>query len=192
VSEPAAPQPAQPAQPVLPYADRPARLGITYAIADGRVLIVIPPPTWYRRPEIVVPAVIALVNTPGILKAAQSRDVLALVEMAVAAVAVAGVVVWTVVKRRATVIELTADALRLENIRPALSEDPPFPRKFVIPRKDIYDLKFVTHSGNLFIRARGREMLEFRPINDAPTLRWIADELRRALGWSAAGAREEA
>ena len=31
------------------------------------------------------------------------------------------------------------------------------------PRVDVYDVKYVRHSGNLVVRIRGREMFEVRP-----------------------------
>ena len=84
--------------------------------------------------------------------------------------------------RRPVVIELTADELRLENVRLAFSEKGEAPQRLRFARPSVYDVQFVAHSGNLVFRIRGTEMVEIRPARDPRVLAWIATELRRALG----------
>jgi hypothetical protein len=51
-----------------------------------------------------------------------------------------------------------------------------------VARGEVYDIRYVEHSGNIVVRAHRREMVEFRPSADDRIVRWIAAELRRALG----------
>jgi hypothetical protein len=55
-------------------------------------------------------------------------------------------------------------------------------RDFDRPRDAVYEVKYVSHSGNLMIRARGHELIDFRPVKDPAALQWIAGVLREALG----------
>jgi hypothetical protein len=75
-------------------------------------------------------------------------------------------------------LELTADALRGRYFQAELA----MLVKFSLPRARIHEVKYVSHSGNLVIRAHGREMVEWRPTEDAQTLRFVAARLRQALG----------
>jgi len=74
------------------------------------------------------------------------------------------------------IIELTATTLSLLNVdlngRPC---------DLIRPRKDLYDLRVIEHSGNLFIRAHGHEIIDIRPFHDPRILRWIAETLRQIL-----------
>jgi hypothetical protein len=71
-----------------------------------------------------------------------------------------------------TIIELTATTLSFLNVdlngRPV---------DLIRARKDVYDLRFIEHSGNLFVRAHGQEIIDFRPFHDPRILRWLADAL---------------
>ena len=58
------------------------------------------------------------------------------------------------------------------------------------PRAAVYEVKYVGHSGNLFIRARGHDVIDFRPVKDPAALRWIAGVLREALGLGGEGGPE--
>ena len=51
-------------------------------------------------------------------------------------------------------------------------------------RDAVYEVKYVAHSGNLVIRARGRDIIDFRPVDNPAALEWIAGLLREALGLS--------
>ncbi len=86
---------------------------------------------------------------------------------------------WTIIRdrRRTPEIKLTTDTLSI--------------RYFFIPsgnliaidlaRSQIYDVKYVTHSGNLVIRCHHQEMSQFCPSSDPIVLQWIADRIREAL-----------
>ena len=74
------------------------------------------------------------------------------------------------------IIELTATTLSLLNV-----DLNGRPLDLIRPRKDIYDVRFIEHSGNLFIRAHGHEIIDFRPFHDPRILRWLADTLRQML-----------
>ena len=50
------------------------------------------------------------------------------------------------------------------------------------PRDAVYEVKFVAHSGNLVIRAKGHEMIDCHLFSDPRTTQWAADVLREALG----------
>ena len=50
------------------------------------------------------------------------------------------------------------------------------------PRRDLYEVRFVGHSGNLFIRAHGHQIIDCRPHRDPKVVEWIAEELNRLLG----------
>jgi hypothetical protein len=77
------------------------------------------------------------------------------------------------------IIELTATTLSLLNV-----DLNGRPLDLVRPRKDVYDVRFIEHSGNLFIRAHGHEIIDIRPFHDPRILRWIAQTLRQTLGIS--------
>ena len=87
--------------------------------------------------------------------------------------------IWTLVRdrRRPSAIELTADTLRIRCFDAAGEKL----RKISLARSQIYDVKFVPHSGNLVIRCHTENMIECRPIADPIVLQWIADVLREAL-----------
>jgi hypothetical protein len=78
------------------------------------------------------------------------------------------------------VIELDATRLHFEHlVNMWLEADPPDR-----PREAIYEIKFVKHSGNLFIRAHGHGIVEVRPHRDPKVVEWIAERLNAALGVS--------
>lgn len=171
-----------PARP-LPYADLPARYGIQYDVRPDGCLIVLPPPPWWQRLEVVAPlVVILLVFGPQLADAvAKGRTTRAVVVGAVA-VGVACAAVVSSWRRRSVVFEVTGSALRSDNVRPLFRVDGGGARTLRYPRGDVYDVQFIEHSGHLLVRVRGREMLELKPSTDPRVVRWLAEELRRALG----------
>jgi len=78
---------------------------------------------------------------------------------------------------RPRIIEVTATTLSLLNI-----DINGRPEDMIRPRQDVYEVRFVEHSGNLFIRTRGHEIIDCRPFHDPRILRWLADTLRKTLG----------
>lgn len=77
---------------------------------------------------------------------------------------------------RPMVFRLTPSALRVENVQ----EGGEITDR-VFARSAVYDIKYVSHSNYVVIRARGHEMLEVRPVGDRRVLRWLADTLRAAM-----------
>jgi hypothetical protein len=94
---------------------------------------------------------------------------------------VAGSHFWTLHRHRhkPPSLELTRDALRIQ----FLMHEPAPAKMFRIslPRATIYEVKFVEQSGNLIIRARGREMLELCITANRDLHREAAEILRKAL-----------
>jgi hypothetical protein len=78
--------------------------------------------------------------------------------------------------RAPTIIEVAGPTLSLLNI-----ETEETYQNIIRPRKDIYDVRFIEHSGNLFIRAHGHEIIDIRPFHDPRILRWLAQTLHQAL-----------
>lgn len=85
-------------------------------------------------------------------------------------------------RRKPPEIELTSDKLSIRWIGIQSGKL----AKFILPRSQIYDVKYAEHSGNLVIRCHGHEILESRPVSDPIILQWIAAELREALHLSKA------
>ena len=52
------------------------------------------------------------------------------------------------------------------------------------PRDKIYEIKYVSHSGNLVIRTHGMDMIDIRPFHNVELMKWLTDELRQALGFA--------
>lgn len=77
----------------------------------------------------------------------------------------------------AIVIELDATRLHFKTLVNMWNEADPPDR----PREAIYEIKFVKHSGNLFIRAHGHGIVECRPHRDPKVVEWIAERLNAAL-----------
>jgi hypothetical protein len=75
-----------------------------------------------------------------------------------------------------TIIEVTATTLSLLNVE---LNGRPF--DLIRARKDVYDVRFIEHSGNLFIRAHGQEIIDFRPFHDRRILGRLAETLRKEL-----------
>ena len=73
------------------------------------------------------------------------------------------------------IVEVTPTAVVFQN----LSHETPI---HSFPRDKIYDVKYVNHSKNLVIRARGLEILEWRPVPDERELTRMALFLREAIG----------
>jgi len=171
-----------PAIPLLDYADLPTRHGIEYEIRPDGVSFILPPAPFWKRPEIIVAAVVilllALNNMPSAMRVGVGEVISNVVTFSfVGLILVVGL--WTLrVTRR---IELTPDALLLENIAPVMWSDP-IPRQLRYARENVYDVQFIRHSGNLIIRVHGSEMIEFSPSNDPRVKEWMAAELRRTLG----------
>jgi len=186
--EPTAPAAGSAHQPaVLAYADSPARQGIAYELAAGTASFLIPPPPWYRRPEfgvalalIIQQSIWTIVTT--IRSPAQAFPAcLAILAGGGVCIGIAVLIGWQ--WRRPGFIELTPLHLRLRNIRlyqlpqnsGARAADVRYPRDLV------YDIHYVSHSGNIVIHVRGYEMIELRPSPDPHTVRWIAEGLSAAL-----------
>jgi len=153
------------AAPLLQYADAPARHGIIFETTADGLMITIPVPLPRQ--------LLMLAGSGGVL--ALSFIIHTFVGVAV----VAGVLILAIFRRRLgrpMVIELDARELRLLNVNPG---EPEPDRTF--RRADVYDVKFVRHSGNLVVRVHGQEILEVRPSDDPAILEWLADTLHRAL-----------
>jgi hypothetical protein len=78
---------------------------------------------------------------------------------------------------RPMIIEVTGPSLSLLNI-----EIDGTYQDVIRPRESVYELRFIEHSGNLFIRAHGQEIIDCRPFRDPRMLRWLANVLVQALG----------
>jgi hypothetical protein len=179
-------QPAPPAN-LLSYADFPARHGIQYEIRPDGVTFVLPRPPWWRRVEVILLiGLVPFIGGTNLYEAISEKNTLGII----ASGAVTAVLVWAAVftarQSSAAVIELTPDTFRADNVRPVVWSDAEAGANTMsLPRADVYDVHYVEHSGNIVVHVRGREMIEFKPSRDARVARWIAQELRRALGLSA-------
>ena len=78
------------------------------------------------------------------------------------------------------VIELDSTRLHFEGVTNTWEESGPLDR----PRSAIYEVKFVPHSGSLFIKATGFAFIECQPHHDSRVVEWIAARLNEALGFS--------
>ena len=78
---------------------------------------------------------------------------------------------------RAMVIEVNEDSLSFLNTPMGDQR-----RDVVLPRRDVYAVKYVGHSGNLVVRAHGHEMLDWRPFRSPHMLEYVARLIREALG----------
>jgi hypothetical protein len=150
------------AAPLLPYADLPARHGIVVEPLPGGVRITIPQSAWRHL---------------GLAVVAALPFVMCNLYVALA-VAVIGVATALVRRRigRPMVIEVDDRHFSVTNLNPAEPQDDP-----CYPRADVYDVKFVSHSGNVVVHARGHEMLELRPRPTEDVNRWLAAALHDAL-----------
>ena len=170
-----------PASPlVLPYADAPARWGIVCERNGPEVTITVPRP---RRTSIlrVIGALAFLAVLTTTILPMFGRAMWWVVLLA-AIVSLGGVAADNLLNlpplfkfSKPLVVELNLDSLTLRNYAPPGEEDP------VRPRDQVYEVKFIPHSGNLVIHSRNMEMIEFRPCPDAAVLRWMADTLTAAL-----------
>jgi hypothetical protein len=79
-------------------------------------------------------------------------------------------------------VEITRDRVAVVGWKPPTGDDDPFGSTPDWPRGDVYQVRYVAHSGAIVIRVRDRELFEFRPLPDPHALRWIAEELCRELG----------
>jgi hypothetical protein len=77
---------------------------------------------------------------------------------------------------RPMIIEVTATTLSLLNV-----EIDGHPQDLLHPRDQVYDVRYVQHSGNVVIRVHGQEMIDCRPFKDPRMLQWLADVLCQAL-----------
>jgi len=93
----------------------------------------------------------------------------------------AGIHFWTLRRHRhkSPSLELTRDALRIEFLMHEPAPAKWFRKSYA--RASIYEVKFVEHSGNLVIRARGHEMLELCLTANRDLHREAAEILRNAL-----------
>jgi hypothetical protein len=73
-------------------------------------------------------------------------------------------------------IEVTAESLVLTNI--LVEEEQTIITR---PRGEVYDIRYVAHSGNLVIHCHKMNMVECRPVRDPIVLKWIAAVLRDAM-----------
>jgi len=120
---------------------------------------------------------------PGLYEAVNERSVPKIAGCLFFIAALVLVTVMVARHRRGGVIDVTPQAVRLENIQPL---NAPYPQNAVmvhdLPRAQVYDASYVKHSGNIVIRIRNRELIEFCPSSDPRVTQWLAQELRRALG----------
>lgn len=144
----------------IPYADLPARLGIACETWPGGVRITIPP----ARLQPVEVSLVLLFGPVLLLAYVWNGAPLLWIEH---------------IRRRfrPTIIEVTDAAVTLLNMT-CVGEA----QDLVRPRASVYEVKYVSHSGTLFIKAVGHEMIECRPVRQPEALEWIAALLREALG----------
>ena len=83
----------------------------------------------------------------------------------------------------ATVIELDPSTLHLQGMTNQWDEGKT--GLMDRPRGAVYEVKAVSHSGNLFIKAHGHDFIERRPHRDPKVVQWIADRLNDELGFVA-------
>ena len=180
-------EPINPPSPVVPiklqYADAPSRHGIILeATADG-VRITIPEIGFTRL--LLTIAFVAMTGAFIVSSAFIAQPIIRIVmlssEMLPVTVGLLLQIVWgikiaLVHAAKPKVIEVTASDLILTNI---LVED----ENNVItrPRSQIYDVKYIGHSGNLVIRCHTANMIECRPVTNPIVLQWLAGVLREAL-----------
>jgi hypothetical protein len=164
---PDSPPPFAHKAPLLSYADLPTRFGIMYERTPDGLYMSIPIPIWKR-----FLAFTGMVPLLLLLFMGGWGPLIALVVV---------IVVLILRKRLAKplIIDLTADELVLRNVLSQQREE--IRMKCRYRRSDVYDVKYVSHSGNIVIHAHHHELLELRPINDARVLEWIARTLREAL-----------
>jgi hypothetical protein len=75
------------------------------------------------------------------------------------------------------IIELDSARLRFQGVMNEWNEGDSLER----PRNAIYEVKFVAHTGKLFIKAHGFEFIECQPHRDPRIVEWIAQQLNDAL-----------
>lgn len=167
----------------LQYADAPGRYGIVLETTDEGVRISIPKIGISSENIIILASLLATVLSMGaaLLMWAGVRGFLLAFAGLSPVVGISLHLAWEFWKfplssAKPRSIELKSTALVLINI---LMED----EKMVVtrPRSQIYDVKYVPHSGNLVVRCHSENMIECRPIADPIVLQWIADVLREAL-----------
>jgi hypothetical protein len=156
--------------PSLSYAAAPAREGIILEeLPDG--VRIIKPPEHPTNPAVIV---ILILLSPLIL--------------VVLLLLLIGGGDWFALYRtirsagKPLIIEVTGGILAIRNIVIDGDVQPDITR----PRDKVYEVKFVSHSGNLFIRAHGHEIIDCRPFDDPLVVQWVAQVLRAALGLEAA------
>jgi hypothetical protein len=167
----------------LSYADLPARKGIIFERDGGCVRFIIPPSRWWRFAESIGITAIALFVLTQLLPsylASRSRGFV----IVAAFVVIGGIVAILQRLRRdpTIIIELGPERLRLHNISPVMSPDTTrIEQSLSYSRDRVYDIHYVDHSGNVIVRVRGEEMVEFRPSRDPRINRWIGEQMQAAL-----------
>jgi hypothetical protein len=166
----------------LDYAAGTTECGITYRRDPEGAVIVIPSPRRRRSEAASYVTIAVFVNELGLLLAAGAVLAWLAKERWVcpalgALVAVTYGIAWWWHRRlgEPMVVEVTPKVVVFENF----SRETPV---HTVPRDQIYDVKYVSHSGNLVIRARGHEILEWRPVENERELARIALFLREAIG----------
>lgn len=170
---------------VLPYADVPAQFGITCEYRSDGVLIRIPqhiPPSARLLLFFALACFPFLAMVlPTMRTMGSSRDLLIVLAISIggSGLVIIAASVWP---RRATrwakpiEIELNIAWLIVRNLEPG---GPLSDRQ--LPRDQVYEIKYVPHSGHLVIRAHGCEMIDFRPVDSDRAMRWVAETLQAAL-----------
>jgi hypothetical protein len=176
------PRVEHPAPPLLAYADLPARHGIQYDVRPNGASFLVPPTSWWKRPEIIVAIVVTSLFVILMFADMSSNPRRIIRTSATVAMVLVATVAGTMRLRRPMRIDVTPDALVLENVMPFMSTEMAAARVMRYPRHKVYDVQFVGHSGNVIIRVRDNEMIEFSPSTDPRLKSWLAQELRRALG----------
>jgi hypothetical protein len=162
----------------IPYADVPARLGIVYETRPGGLRMTIPrSPGIVRDLWLTAAAEIVVLGLVGLLSGAN------LCAIGVFAALLGLVLLYRVFVANfgPAVIEVFDEAVILRNVE-TRTESRADTRDFVRPRAAVYEVKYVSHSGNLVVKARGHEMIECRPVRRPEALEWIAARIREALG----------
>jgi hypothetical protein len=171
---------------VVAYADLPARYGVQYEIRPDGCVIVLPPPRWWRRIEVVTPLLfILLVIGPLFYDDATKGEFGSMLVLLIVAGGFGVFTRFALLRGRPLVLEVTASEVKVGNAQPVLWTGAPVTHTLNYPRAQVYDVQYVPHSRNIVLRVHGSEMMEFRPTQSPDLNRWIAQQLRRALGFPA-------
>ena len=166
----------------LDYASDATEHGIGYRRTADGAMIVVPSPR-SRRLEAAIGATFAvfanefglmLLAGGGIAWIANQRWICPALS---SLLALAFTIAWIYYRRLSApmIVEVTPKAVVFQN----LTHENPIQS---LPRDQIYDVKYVSHSGNLVIRARGHEIIEWRPVQHERELVRMALFLREAIG----------